>query len=124
MRRSVMKKFNYISWLPAIVTGAFFCSSASAQVQRTFVSGLGSDSNPCSRTSPCRTFGAAIAQTNPSGEVIVLDSAGYGPVTIGKAISITAPSGIYAGVSVFSGDGITVNAGSSDVVVLRGLTVS
>src|SRR5215469_6005800 len=99
-------------------------SSASAQVQRTFVSALGSDSNPCSRTSPCRTFAQAIAATNPGGEVVVLDSAGFGPVTITKPVSITAPPGVYAGISVFSGDGIDINAGPTDTVILHGLTIN
>jgi hypothetical protein len=103
---------------------AFFVGTSQAQVQRTFVSGLGSDSNPCSRTAPCRTFGQAIMGTNAGGEVIVLDSAGYGPVTITTAISIIAPPGAYAGISVFSGDGIVINAGSGDTVILRGLTVN
>jgi hypothetical protein len=98
--------------------------SASAQVQRTFVSGLGSDSNPCSRTAPCRNFAQAISQTNPGGEVVVLDSAGYGVFAIAKAVSIIAPPGVYAGVSVFSGDGIDINAGGSVTVILRGLTVN
>src|SRR5262249_17771860 len=63
-------------------------------------------------------------QTNPGGEVIVLDSAGYGPVTIAKAVSLIAPPGVYAGISVFSGNGIDIQAGSSDTVILRGLTVN
>src|SRR5215831_7904358 len=89
-------------------------SSASAQVQRTFVSGLGSDGNPCSRTAPCRTFPQAVSQTNSGGEVYVLDSAGFGAFTITKPVSIVAPQGVTAGISVFSGDGITINAGASD----------
>ena len=96
---------------------------AGAVVQRTFVSGQGSDTNPCSISAPCRSFAAAIAQTVTGGEVVVLDSAGYGPVTITSAVSITAPPGIYAGVSVSSGDGVVVNAGASDRVVLRGLNI-
>src|SRR5215831_4846127 len=63
-------------------------SGASAQVQRTFVSGGGSDSNPCSRTAPCRTFGQALSQTSSGGEVVALDSAGYGPFSITQAVSI------------------------------------
>jgi hypothetical protein len=102
----------------------FFLSTASAQAQRTFVSGLGSDSNPCSRTSPCRTFVQAISQTNAGGEVIVLDSAGYGPFTVSSSVSIIAPPGVYAGISVFSGDGIDINASGTDVVILRGLTIN
>jgi hypothetical protein len=103
---------------------ALFSSASTAQVQRTFVSGLGNDGNPCSRTAPCRTFPQAISQTNSSGEVYVLDSAGYAAFTITKPVSIVAPPGVTAGVSVFSGDGITINAGASDTVILRGLTVN
>src|SRR5215467_9639384 len=100
-------------------------SNASAQsVQRTFVSGLGSNSNPCSRTAPCRTFTQAISQTVSGGEVVVLDSAGYAAFTITQAVSIIAPPGVYAGISVFSGDGITINAGASDSIALRGLTLN
>src|SRR5215467_6975453 len=100
-------------------------SNASAQsVQRTFVSGLGSNSNPCSRTAPCRTFTQAISQTVSGGEVVVLDSAGYSAFTITQAVSIVAPPGVYAGISAFSGDGIDINAGASDTVILRGLTIN
>jgi hypothetical protein len=103
---------------------ALLSSASTAQVQRTFVSGLGFDSNPCSRTAPCRTFAQAISQTNSSGEVYVLDSAGYAAFTITKPVSIVAPVGVTAGISVFSGDGITINAGALDKVILRGLTVN
>jgi hypothetical protein len=101
-----------------------FASTSMAQVQRTFVSGLGDDTNPCSRTSPCRTISHALMGTNAGGEVIVLDSAGYGPFSITQSVSIIAPPGVYAGISVFSGDGIDINAGVSDTVILRGLTVN
>ena len=66
-------------------------AEAGAQAQRTFVSGVGSDGNPCSRTAPCRTISQALMGTSSGGEVIVLDSAGYGPVTITQAVSIIAP---------------------------------
>jgi hypothetical protein len=56
--------------------------------------------------------------------VVVLDSAGYGAFTITQAVSIIAPPGVYAGITVFSGDGITINAGVSDTVILRGLTIN
>ena len=105
----------------ALVIGA---QDAVATSQRTFVASSGTDTHPCTLTQPCRSFGAALVQTSAHGEIIVLDSAGYGPVTIGKSVSIVAPSGVYAGVTVFTGDGITVNAGTSDTVVLRGLTVN
>jgi hypothetical protein len=73
---------------------------------------------------PCRNFAAAIAQTAAGGEVIALDSGGYGPVTIGSSISLISPPGVYAGITAFSGNAITINAGASDVVTLRGLTLN
>jgi hypothetical protein len=97
---------------------------ASAQANRTFVSGRGSDASPCNPVAPCRSFARALAQTNSAGEIVVLDSAGYGPLTISKSISIVSPDGVYAGITVPSGDtGITINAGENDTVTLRGLTL-
>lgn len=105
---------------------ALFASAAMAQ-QRTFVSGLGNDANPCTRTAPCRTFAVALGLTNPGGEVIALDSAGYGTMagvnSISKPISIIAPPGVYAGISVFSGDGIDI-VGAGGSVILSGLTIT
>ncbi len=77
----------------------------------------------CSIAKPCRAFGEAISVTDDKGEVIVLDSAGYGPVTITKSVSVIAAPGIYGAISVFSGDGVTVNAPGA-IVVLRGLTIT
>ena len=94
-----------------------------AALGRTFVASFGSDSNDCSLTSPCRGFAAALAVTDPGGEIVALDSAGYGAVTIGKSVSIIVPAGIYAGVSVFSGDGVTV-VGIGIEVTLQGLTIN
>ncbi len=111
------------STLSVLAAAATLPHAAGATAQRTFVSGQGSDANPCSIALPCRSFAAAIAQTVAGGEVIVVNPAGYGPVTINKAVSIIAPPGIYAGVSVSAGDGVTVNAGPSDRIVLRGLNI-
>jgi hypothetical protein len=94
-----------------------------ATAQRTFVSSAGADSAACSLATPCRSFGAAIAATNPAGEIIVLDAAGYGAVTVAKSISIIAAPGLYAGISVLSGNGVTINAPSA-TVVLRGLAIN
>ena len=102
---------------------ASFAANALATIQRTFVASTGVDTNACSITAPCRGFAAAVAKTSANGEVIVLDSAGYGPVVISKSISLIAPPGIYAGVTVFSGDGIVVDA-PGIVVVLRGLSIN
>lgn len=101
-------------------------SHAAATAQRTFVASYGSPANTafnCSIVKPCRAFSEAISVTSAGGEVIVLDSAGYGPVTIAQSVSIIAPAGVYGGISVLSGVGITVD-GSSIKVVLRGLTIN
>ena len=98
-------------------------SSAFGAAQRTFVKSTGVSTFPCSLTVPCRDFASAITNTLPGGEVIVLDSAGYGPVTITQSVSIIAPPGVYAGITASSGDGVTVN-GAGIVVVLQGLTIN
>jgi hypothetical protein len=103
-----------------LAAGALHASAA----QRTFVASSGNDLNACTITSPCRAFGRALTQTDAGGEIIVLDSAGYGPVTVNKAVSIIAPPGIYAGISVFAGnDGIVVN-GAGIRVRLEGLSIN
>jgi hypothetical protein len=89
-------------------------SAANALPQRTFVASNGADTNSCSLAAPCRSFGTAVAAVADHGEVIVLDSAGYGAVTITKSVSIIASPGVYAGISVFSGAGSTAR-----VTVLR-----
>jgi hypothetical protein len=107
----------------AFALSLFAATGAATTAQRTFVASTGNDANPCSIAAPCRGFARAITQTSVGGEVIVLDSAGYGTVTITKSVSIIAPAGIYAGISVLSGDAITVNAPGA-IVVLRGLSIN
>ncbi len=100
------------------------CSfSAWGTMQRTFVASSGSDMNSCGRTDPCRSFAAAIIQTDANGEVVAIDSAGYGPVTIAQNVAVVAPIGVYAGISVFTGDGITIS-GATTVAILRNLYVN
>jgi hypothetical protein len=106
-----------------ILSAAYAPNLATAAAQRTFVASSGNDANPCTLTQPCRGFARAITQTVSGGEIVVIDSAGYGPVTIGQSATIVAPSGVYAGVSVASGSGVTIN-GSGIVVTLRGLTIT
>ena len=96
-------------------------ATASAPQIRTFVSGLGNDSNPCGAV-PLQSFTAALALTIAGGEIYVLNSANYGAVTINKAVTITS-EGAVAGVLATSGVGITITAGASDVVNLRGLDI-
>jgi hypothetical protein len=99
-----------------------FALSATTQAQtRTFVSGLGSDANPCTRISPCRSFQRAHDVVIPGGEVIAIDSAGYGPITITKSVSIIG-DGNYAGINTRSGDGITIST-AGIAVNLRSLTI-
>ena len=104
-------------------------ATCAVAAQRTFVASYGATANiafNCSLAKPCRAFSEALSVTNAKGEVIVLDSAGYGPASISQSVSIVAPAGVYAGISVFSGDGITIDDGGSNsiVVVLRGLTIN
>jgi Right handed beta helix region len=97
---------------------------AMAQNTRTFVSPTGNDAAACSLAAPCRTFAAAYALTNPGGEIAVLGTAGYGTVSISKAISIVNGGGFEAAIAVSSGTtGITIGAGTNDAVSLRGLTI-
>jgi len=92
--------------------------------QRTFVSTGGSDANACSLAAPCRGFAKAITVTDSGGELVVLDSGGYGSVTVKQDVTILSPAGVYAGLSVFGGsDGITI-ASPATKVVLRGLTIN
>jgi len=101
-------------------------ANSAIAVQRTFVASYGLSANTafnCSLAKPCRAFSEAIGVTSADGEVVVLDSAGYGPVTITQGVSIIAPAGIYAGVTVGTGDGITINAPGA-VVRLRGLSIN
>jgi len=108
----------------AVAACAMAIPGSAVAVQRTFVASTGSDTNPCSITLPCRGFAAAVAAVDGGGEVIVLDSAGYGPFNVTKSVSIIAPEGIYAGITSSTGTGIGVFPGAADKVVLRGLTVN
>src|SRR5438270_3184304 len=96
--------------------------AAQAQATRTWVSGVGDDANPCSRTAPCKTFAGAISKTAAGGEINVLDPGGFGAVTITKSITIKA-NGELAGVLVSGTNGIVVAAGANDRVTLVGLDI-
>src|SRR5882762_8950790 len=96
--------------------------SAFAQATRTWVSGVGDDVNPCSRTAPCKTFAGAISKTAAGGEINVLDPGGFGAVTITKSITISS-EGFEAGVLVSGTNGIIVNAAATDTIILRGLDI-
>lgn len=89
-----------------------------AQATRTWVSGVGDDANPCSRTAPCKTWAGAISKTAPGGEIDALDPGGFGALTITKSISIVGKGGTTS-VLVAGTNGIVVAAGATDVVMIR-----
>ncbi len=91
-----------------------------AQATRTWVSGVGDDANPCSRTAPCKTFPGAISKTAAGGEIDVLDPGGFGGLTITKSITLYN-NGAIAGVLVSGTNGIIINAGATDRIVIDGL---
>jgi hypothetical protein len=95
---------------------------AHAQASRTWVSGVGDDANPCSRTAPCKTFAGAISKTLTAGEIDCLDPGGFGAVTITKSITIDC-SGTFGSVLVSGTNAIVVTGGSPLNVVLRGISI-
>jgi hypothetical protein len=113
-----MKIANSIKLLAIVVLGT---TMMSAQATRTWVSGVGDDANPCSRTAPCKTWAGAISKTAPGGEIDALDPGGFGSVTITKAITLDGGGGQVASVLVSGTNGINVVAGSGDVVTIRNL---
>ena len=106
-----------------LVTAVFACllHASPAQAQRVFVSATGSDGNPCNFASPCRSFQHAHDVAPANGEIDVLDPAGYGALTINKAISIQGHG--FSGISAASGDAIDINGGASDKISLNGLLI-
>src|SRR5436190_24320652 len=107
-----------------IVVACLICSSAAqAQATRTWVSGVGDDANPCSRTAPCKTFAGAISKTAAGGEISALDPGGFGVVTITKAITSNG-DGTLAGILSSGTTGIIVNAGVNDRVVIRNISIN
>src|SRR5499425_3658856 len=106
----------------ALVVG--FSTAAYSQATRTWVSGVGDDANPCSRTAPCKTFAGAISKTAPGGEIDALDPGGFGALTITKAITLDGGGGQVASVLVAGTNGIVVQAGGSDVVIIRNLRIN
>jgi hypothetical protein len=109
--------FGIFGFILALIA---FTVGAQAQATRTWVSGVGDDVNPCSRTAPCKTFAGAISKTAAGGEINCIDAGGFGAVTIVKSMTIDCAN-IEAGVVVAGTNGIVVSAGAADVVVLRGL---
>ena len=119
-----MRKFGVS--VAACAFAMLYSTGASAQATRTWVSGVGDDVNPCSRTAPCKTFSGAISKTAAGGEINCLDPGGFGAVSINKSMTINClytEGGVLAG-----GNGITINDSlgptpGQSVVYLRGLDI-
>src|ERR1700754_2430393 len=120
-----MKNVIRFSILTIIVMAG--ATLASAQATRTWVSGVGDDVNPCSRTAPCKTFAGAISKTATNGEINCLDPAGYGAVTITKSITIDCED-TQGAILASTGNAIFINiTATSDVkrsVKIRGITIN
>jgi hypothetical protein len=116
-----MKKV--LNLLAVLVFTCAFASLAQAQATRTWVSGVGDDANPCSRTAPCKTFAGAISKTADCGEIDALDPGGFGAVTITKSITIDG-TGTLAGILASLTTGVIINAPQDKVITLRGLSIN
>jgi Right handed beta helix region len=115
---------NRLSIAMTLVAFVLFASSLSRAANRTWVALSGDDNNPCSNAKPCKTFTGALAKTSAGGEIVVKESGNFGAVTINKSVTIDA-GGNYAGIQVSSGGtGVNIQAGNTDVIVLRGLTIN
>jgi len=120
-----MNKFRLTINLLALVIFTFaFASFAQAQATRTWVSGVGDDANPCSRTAPCKTFPGAISKTATGGEINVLDPGGFGLLTINKSITVDG-GGFIAGVltNTPGASAMIVNAPTDAIVNIRNLDI-
>src|SRR4051794_23774733 len=106
-----------------LAAAMFYVAPAHAQATRTWVSGVGDDVNPCSRTAPCKTFAGAISKTAAGGEINCLDPGGFGGVTIIKAMTLSCGY-THGSILVAGGPGITINAGVNDRVVIKGLEIT
>src|SRR6266850_1869403 len=118
-----MTKFH--ATLKALIIVCFtlaVASAAQAQATRTWVSGVGDDVNPCSRTAPCKTFAGAISKTAANGEIDCIDSGGFGAVTITKGITIDGDSNL-AGILSAGVNGVIVNeTTNTKAITLRNLS--
>jgi hypothetical protein len=119
-----MSKFRFTIKVMAIAIFMFATVSiAQAQASRTWVSGVGDDANPCSRTAPCKTWAGAISKTAACGEIDALDPGGFGAVTITKSITLDG-TGTFASILASLVNGIIINAAATDVITIRGISIN
>jgi len=105
----------------AMAMPLLYAAPAQAQATRTWVSGVGDDANPCSRTAPCKTWAGAISKTANGGEIDALDPGGFGAVTITKSITLDGGGGQVASILVAGTNGINVSAQPTDVVIIKNI---
>jgi len=120
--KRVLALLGSISVTVVLAVAVLAPSVAVGQATRTWVSGVGDDVNPCSRTAPCKTFPGAISKTAAGGEINCMDPGGFGAVTITKAITIKCV-GVLGGLLVSGTPAITVNAASTDEIIIDGLDI-
>jgi hypothetical protein len=94
-----LTKTSFLSAFALILSALLWAAPANAQATRTWVSGVGDDVNPCSRSAPCKTFAGAISKTADCGEIDALDPGGFGALTITKGLTIDGGGGQVASVS-------------------------
>src|SRR4051812_6885105 len=111
------------SVLLSLIASLVLTGALHAQATRTWVSGVGDDANPCSRTAPCKTFAGAISKTADKGEISVLDPGGFGAVTITKGITING-EGTLAGILSATVNGIIVNAPATATVYIHNISIN
>jgi hypothetical protein len=113
------KSALFSALLGALLATGLATAPAHAQATRTWVSGVGNDANPCSRTAPCKTWAGAIAKTAAGGEIDALDPGGFGTLTITKSITLDGGGGQVASILASGTNGVNVSAAATDVVIVR-----
>ena len=118
-----MRRFGLLAIALGLALPVLASAPANAQATRTWVSGVGDDVNPCSRTAPCKTFAGAISKTAAAGEINCIDSGAFGAVTITKSLTIFCEAGTAGVLATAGTSGIIVNAAAADRVTLKGLDI-
>jgi hypothetical protein len=119
-----MRRIATLAIFLGFLTPMLASAPANAQATRTWVSGVGDDANPCSRTAPCKTFAGAISKTATGGEIDCLDPGGFGALTITKSITLDCGGGGIVGSILASAvAGINVNA-AGGTVIIRNLSIN
>ena len=113
------KSALYSAFLGMFLVMGLAIAPAHAQATRTWISGVGNDANPCSRTAPCKTWAGAISKTAAGGEIDALDPGGFGALTITKSITLDGGGGQVASTLVSGTNAFTIAAAATDVVIVR-----